>query len=73
MGNPVHEAWSFATGCDADLLAATSRGLFRSRDDGHSWALVGLSAQPVRLVAARTCRELFAVVGDKDPFTSSVL
>jgi len=69
----VPDPIAFAKGCDGAMLAGTGRGVFRSRDDGRSWSLVGLDGRGVFAIGAPGCDEMFAVVQDVGRWTHSVL
>ena len=63
---------AFASGCYGMILAGTARGVFVSRDDGGSWALLGMEGRWVPAVAVPRCNEIFAVVQDSGLWTHSV-
>ena len=63
---------SFTSGCNGVLLAGTGRGMLASRDDGRSWAPLGLEGRRVSVIAAPRCDEIFAVVQDPGLWTHSV-
>jgi photosystem II stability/assembly factor-like uncharacterized protein len=63
---------AFTSGCNEVILAGTGRGVFASRDDGRSWAPLGLKGRWVPAVAAPRCDEVFAVVQDSGLWTHSV-
>src|SRR5262245_16879612 len=63
---------AFTSSCNGMILAGTGRGVFASRDDGQSWAPVGLAGRWVPAVVAPRCNEVFAVVQDSGLWTHSV-
>ena len=63
---------AFASGCDGVMLAGTGRGVFASRDNGRSWAPLGLEGRWVHAVVAPRCHEVFAVVPNSGLWTQSV-
>jgi hypothetical protein len=66
------DSLALTTGCNGVIVAGTGRGVFASRDDGRSWAPLGLEGRWVPAVAAPGCDEVFAVVQDSGLWTHSV-
>ncbi len=72
FGRTLPDPLAFTSGCNGVILAGTGRGVFASRDDGRSWAPLGLEGRWVPAVAAPRCDEVFAVVQDAGLWTHSV-
>ena len=72
VGRTLPDPLAFTSGCNGVILAGTGRGVFASRDDGRSWAPLGLEGRWVPAVAAPRCDEVFAVVQDAGLWTHSV-